>query len=75
MKTSNSIISFIMQKFRAAMQILLIQDICFSLKEPHWNFLDTLLERPEDLLDLITALVKFNCLPTLIAQDRYESSG
>ena len=75
MKTSNSIISFIMRKFRAAMQILLIQDICFSLKEPHWDFLDILIQRQEDRLDLITALVKFNCLPTLIAQCRYESSG
>ena len=31
--------------------------------------------KQEDLLDLITALVKYNCLPTLIAQCRYESNG
>ena len=32
-------------------------------------------KKQEDLLDLITALVKYNCLPTLIAQCRYESNG
>ena len=54
-------------------------NICdLNLSKSSINHKQTGSEQPlqqEDLLDLITALVKYNCLPTLIAQCIYESNG